>query len=73
VVPELERERSRFGTGEVGAFAADEAVVRAADAESRQARLRPWLLWGVLIAGVAGLGALVWRLAQSSAAAPPAA
>jgi len=73
VVPQLESERPRFGSGELGAFVADEAVVRAADAESRQARLRPWLLWGVLIAGAAGLGALVWRLARSSAAAPPAA
>ena len=73
VVPQLESERSHFGQGEVGAFVADEAVVRAAAAESRQAQLRPWLLWAVLIAGVAGLGALVWRLARSSAAPlPPA-
>jgi hypothetical protein len=73
VVPQLESERPRFGQGEVGAFVTDEAVVRAADAESRQARLRPWLLWGVLIAGVAGLGMLVWRLARSPATPlPPA-
>ena len=73
VVPQLESERPRFGQGEVGTFVADEAVVRAAAAESRQARLRPWLLWGVLIAGVAGLGTLVWRVARSRPATlPPA-
>jgi hypothetical protein len=73
VVPQLESERPRFGHGELGAFVADEAVVRAAAAESRQARLRPWLLWGVLVVGVAGLGLLVWRLARSRPAPlPPA-
>jgi hypothetical protein len=71
VVPQLESERPRFGQGELGAFVTDEAVVRAAAAESRQARLRPWLLWGVLLAGVAGLGTLVWRLARSHPAPPP--
>ena len=71
VVPQLESERPRFGQGEVGTFVADEAVVRAAAAESRQARLRPWLLWGVLIAGVAGLGTLVWRVARSQPATLP--
>jgi hypothetical protein len=33
--------------------------------------LRPWLLWAVLITGVIGLGALVWRLARSGPAQPP--
>jgi len=70
VVPQLENERRRFGQGEVGAFVTDEAVVRAADAESRRARLGRWLLWGVLLAGVAGLGTLVWRLARSRPAPP---
>lgn len=40
---------------------------------SQQARLRPWLLWSVLIAGVGVLAALVWRLARTGAApSPPA-
>jgi Protein of unknown function (DUF3999) len=65
LVPHLDSERPRFGRAELGAFVADEAVARAVAAESRQARLRPWLLWGVLLLGVAGLGALVWRLARS--------
>jgi hypothetical protein len=72
VVPQLESERPRFGHGELGAFVADEAVARAVAAESRQARFRPWLLWAVLLAGVAGLGTLVWRLARSAPAVPPA-
>ena len=71
VVPQLESERPRFGHGELGAFVADEAVARAVAAESRQARLRPWLLWAVLLAGVAGLGALVWRLARAGPVQPP--
>ena len=73
VVPQLESERPRFGHAELGAFVADEAAARAVEAESRQARLRPWLLWAVLLIGVAGLGALVWRLARSAPAQPPAA
>ena len=77
VVPQLDSERARFGRATLGAFTVDEAAARVAEQASRQARLRPWLLWGVLIVGVAGLGALVWRLARSgpaqgSPASPPA-
>jgi len=72
VVPQLDSERARFGRATLGAFAVDEAAARAAEQASRQARLRPWLLWGVLLVGVAGLGALVWRLARSGPAAAPA-
>ena len=53
----------------LGAFSVDEAAARAAEQASRQARLRPWLLWAVLLAGVAGLGALVWRLRALEAGA----
>jgi hypothetical protein len=69
VVPQLDSERARFGRATLGAFTADEAAARVAEQASRQARLRPWLLWAVLIVGVAGLGALVWRLARSAPAA----
>ena len=68
VVPQLDSERARFGRATLGAFAVDEAAAQAAEQAARQARLRPWLLWGVLIVGVAGLGALVWRLARSGPA-----
>ncbi|MEO8312278.1 MAG: DUF3999 family protein [Caldimonas sp.] len=71
VVPDIESERPRFGRATLGAFAADEAAERAVAATARQARLRPWLLWTVLIVGVAGLGALVWRLARSGPAPNP--
>ena len=72
VVPQLDSERARFGRATLGAFTVDEAAERAAEQASRQARLRPWLLWAVLIVGVAGLGALVWRLARAGPAKGPA-
>ena len=59
VVPQLDVERPRFGRATLGAFSADAAGERAAVEAERQARWRPWLLWAVLLAGVAGLGALV--------------
>ena len=72
VVPQLESERARFGSAKVGDFAADADAARAADDAARLARLRPWLLWAVLVVGVAVFGALVWRLARSGpTAAPP--
>jgi len=70
LVPDLERERERFGRATLGDFAeVSEAAERARRAEQRAA-LRPWLLWGVLVAGVAVLALMVWRLARG---APPAA
>jgi uncharacterized protein DUF3999 len=71
VVPQLDSERARLGRATLGAFSVDEAAERAAEQASRQARLRPWLLWTVLIVGVAGLAALVWRLARSGPAPTP--
>jgi hypothetical protein len=73
VVPQLDAERARFGRAVVGEFGVDEAGERAATAAARTARLRPWLLWGVLVAGVVGLGALVWRLARSAPEETPSA
>ncbi|MDQ6640725.1 MAG: DUF3999 domain-containing protein [Pseudomonadota bacterium] len=71
VVPQLDSERPHFGHATLGAFTVDEAAERASEQASRQARLRPWLLWAVLIVGVAGLGALVWRLARTGPAPNP--
>ncbi|MEO7117331.1 MAG: DUF3999 family protein [Caldimonas sp.] len=73
LVPQLDAERARFGRAELGAFSADASVERAAERAQEQARWRPMLLWGVLLVGVAGLGALVWRLARAGPAPPPSA
>lgn len=67
LIPDLENERARFGKATLGGWNAVAAVVRQAEAEKRQAELRPWLLWTVLLAGVAGLGFMVWRLARGAA------
>lgn len=67
LIPDLENERARFGKATLGGWNAVAAVVRQAEAEKWQAELRPWLLWTVLLAGVAGLGFMVWRLARGAA------
>ena len=66
LVPEFEDERARFGQATLGEWREVAAVMHQAEAERRQAELRPWLLWTVLLAGVAGLGFMVWRLARGS-------
>ncbi len=71
LVPLLEDERLRFGRASLGAFGEAPEVALAAQRAERDARLRPWLLWAVLVVGVLGLGVLVWRLARSGPAAPP--
>ena len=71
LVPRLDDERARFGRATLGAFTEEAGVARAADDAARQARWRPWLLWSVLVVGVAGLGALVWRLARGDAMPKP--
>ncbi|MEO8526931.1 MAG: DUF3999 family protein [Caldimonas sp.] len=74
LVPQFDEERKRFGRATLGAFGESPGVALAAEQSEREARLRPWLLWGVLVAGVIGLAVLVWRLARSGpGAAPPAA
>ncbi|MEP7300995.1 MAG: DUF3999 family protein [Caldimonas sp.] len=73
LVPQLDEERPRFGRATLGAFAEVPDAARAAAQAERMARLRPWLLWGVLVGGVVALAALVWRLARARpGAAPPA-
>jgi hypothetical protein len=64
LVPALEDERARFGTAALGAWTEIAEVALQAEAEQRRAALKPWLLWSVLLAGVAGLGFMVWRLAR---------
>ena len=70
LVPRLDDERARLGHATLGDFAEVAAVAQQADKAAQQARLRPWLLWAVLIVGVLGLGALVWRLARAGGAPP---
>ena len=68
LVPDLERERTRFGRAELGPWVEDSVAAQAADRRARQARLKPVLLWSVLIAGVGALGFVVWRLTKEKPA-----
>jgi hypothetical protein len=65
LVPALDEERPRFGRASLGPWVEVTEAMRRAEAERRRAALRPWVLWAVLLVGVAGLGAMVWRLARS--------
>jgi hypothetical protein len=69
LVPSLDDERARFGRATLGAWSEVAAVARAEEAQKKLAALRPLLLWAVLLAGVAGLGFMVWRLARDKATA----
>ena len=66
LVPSLDQERERFGHAALGEWTEVTAVAHAEQARQQRAALRPWLLWSVLLAGVAVLGFMVWRLARSS-------
>lgn len=66
LVPSLADERARFGAATVGDWTEIAAAARRDDAKQREAALRPWLLWAVLIGGVAVLGFMVWRLTRSA-------
>ena len=66
LVPALADERKRFGRATLAEWSEVAVVAQQVQAEQRRAELRPWLLWGVLLAGVAGLGFMVWRLAHGA-------
>jgi hypothetical protein len=70
LVPAIDDERARFGRASLGEWTEVAAVARAADRQQQLAALRPVVLWAVLLAGVAGLAVMVWRLTRP--AAPPA-
>ncbi|UXH80365.1 DUF3999 domain-containing protein [Roseateles amylovorans] len=78
LVPQLDQERDRLGRAQLGEWTEVTAVAEQAAADQRRAAMRVWLLWGVLLAGVIALGAMVWKLARgarhdTSAAAQPVA
>jgi hypothetical protein len=66
LVPALADERSRFGAATLGDWTEIAAAARRDEAKQREAALRPWLLWAVLIGGVAVLAFMVWRLTRSA-------
>jgi hypothetical protein len=51
--------------------AMSESPAEALTAEPPGGRLRRWVLWGALVAAVAALGAMAWRLFRTSAPPPP--
>ncbi len=65
LVPSLDDERARFGHARLGPWGQTAAAGRHAATQERLASWRPWLLWSVLLAGVAALSYMVWRLARS--------
>jgi hypothetical protein len=68
LVPALDDERKRFGRAELGAWSEVTEVARAQAAQAKAAALRPWLLWSVLVVGVALLALMVWKLARDKPA-----
>jgi hypothetical protein len=68
LVPSPDEERARFGRARLGDWTEVTEAMRQAQAEQRRASLRPWLLWAVLLLGVASLAFMVWRLARGAAA-----
>jgi len=65
LVPALADERSRFGAAAFGDWTEIAAAAKRDEAKQREAALRPWLLWAVLIGGVAVLAFMVWRLTRT--------
>lgn len=66
LVPALDDERPRFGKATLGEWTEAADVAKAMQAGERWAALRPALLWAVLLAGVAALAWMVWRLAKGA-------
>jgi hypothetical protein len=68
LVPALDDERPRFGRATLGEWLEVAEVARQAEAAQRRAAWRPWLLWAVLLLGVAGLAWMVIKLTRQPGA-----
>ncbi len=68
LVPALDNERPRFGRASLSEWREVAAVAQHEQRQQREAALRPWLLWAVLLAGVGALGFMVWGLLSKHAA-----
>lgn len=66
LVPALEDERARFGQGTLGPWSEAADVARQLRSRERVAAMRPYVLWSVLLLGVAALGWMVWRLSRGA-------
>ena len=64
LLPKLGEELPQMGRAELGAFSERPEAAKAAQTAALWAAWRPRLLWAVLLLGVAGLAAMVWRLAR---------
>jgi hypothetical protein len=68
LVPELDKERPRFGRASLGAWSEQREAAERVQRRERLEMLKPWLLWSLLLGGVGGLGWVVWRLARGTRA-----
>lgn len=68
LVPELDKERARFGRASLGAWSEQREAAERVQRQQRIAMLKPWLLWTLLIGGVGALALVVWRLARGAGA-----
>ncbi len=67
LVPDLAQERPRLGRATLGTWSEVSEAVAQAKTEAQRALWRPAALWALLVAGVAGLALMVWRLARGGA------
>ncbi len=67
LISDLDAERPRFGQAVLSTWQEDTQARRATERSEQLSALRPWLLWAVLILGVAGLAVMVWRLSRNKA------
>jgi hypothetical protein len=67
LLPDVAKERPGLGRATLGAWSEVSEAVAQAKTEAQRALWRPAALWALLLAGVAGLALMVWRLARGGA------